>query len=145
MSAPRFLLALLLTLAAACSDSGPRHAFERLSQAAQDGEWETVYGLLDSSSQARIDSLVQTLHAVPRSGDPASEAPAEMTASERFAILADETPALYRPFDLAGYSLVDENTTGDRAILTIRLVRGQQEEVRLIRLRRENGVWRVGL
>lgn len=144
MSTLRFTVPLLFALTAACSDSSPRTTFEQLNQASQKGDWETVYALLDADEQQRIDSLVQVLIVSGPLAPSAASSLLEAPSADRFAAIADDSPELYRRFDFAGYTLVDENTTGDRAILTIRLVRGQEQQVSLVRMRRENGMWRVG-
>ncbi len=145
VSAFRFCLLLLPVFVSACSDTSPRTTFERFSQASQDGDWETIYNLLDTGGQARVDSLVKALIITGPLDPSTASSLLEAAAADRFAALADDTPELYREFDFAGFALIDEKITGDRAILTIRLVRGQEQQVKLVRMRRENGQWRVGL
>lgn len=131
------LIATLFALAG-CGLEPPDATFDRYMSAAQEGDWHTVYDLLDPESRARMDSTIRALR------EPDADAE-EANPADLFAQMVDQTPLLYRQFDAPGYDLVDLDASGDRATATIRVNQGSDRIVRFIRMRRVEGRWKVSL
>lgn len=144
---PVLLSAFVFVTLSAC-DSAPEDTYARLTQAAQNGEWEAVYALLDESSQAHLDGLVQDAlqFEADSNGVDVRQQYGRLEGAALFARLADRHPQLYQYFDVPGYRLLDTEVTGDEAQLTIRINEGRGEQVpAVVRLRREGGTWKVRL
>lgn len=139
-----FLLAAVACVPAGCGPS-PEDAYAAFVDAAREGEWETVYGMLDEASQAALDERLQAL--VQAQADSAEAGRARpfdgLAPSALFARLADRHPSLYQAFDVAGYTVFDTQVTGDQASLTVEVLRGGEPVPAVVRLRREAGVWKV--
>ena len=135
-----FLFAALACIPAGCGPS-PEDAYAGFVDAAREGEWETVYGMLDEASQTALDERLQALVRADTTGSVAGHAGFDPPAL--FARLADRHPSLYQAFDIAGYTVFDTQVTGDQASLTVEVLRGGEAVPTVVRLRREDDAWKV--
>jgi hypothetical protein len=127
-------------LAVSGCTSGPEAGYQKLTEAAEAGDWGQVYDLIDKKSQGQVDMAFRMLAGFATAD--VGTATAGKSGRDMFiAMLSnnDEAAAQYKAGD---YEITGKEVDGEEATLTVRRPDGTTQIVQMLK---EDGIWKLSV
>jgi hypothetical protein len=137
------MLMAILVLVAGCGGSDPESAYRNMVQAAEEGDWGTVYDSIDKKSQGQLDMAMGMLAGLAAMGD--EEAAADLQDKEPrdlFISVMESDEDIAAEFKSSDFELIDKTVEGDEAELVIKRDDG---EIITVDMLKEDGVWKFSM